>query len=456
MGKKYDSYKIVKQKWTDSLPTHWEFERLKNVFAMRKEKNNPVITTNILSLTAIQGVIPYAEKRGTGGNKPKDDLTKYSIARENDLLINCMNVVSGAAGVSKYFGAISPVYYALFPRTDTNVWYYHYLFRLIPFQRSLIGLGKGILMHESDSGVLTSVRMRISMDYLSGVLLPIPPRSEQDQIVRFLDWKVSRINQLIGVKKRQIETLNNVLTAEIERQLNAYPIKETVRLKSLGSFFKGGGFSRENLTDNPTYPAILYGDIYTQYNYKTSKIAHFIDKDAYDASKKITKGDIVMAGTGETKEEIGKPILYDGENNIATGGDVIVFRPNSTLNNEYILYQLYGQKALHHRYISGKGDIIVHIYPTTLGNTIINILSDSDQNLVVKNINKIIFQTDEATKVLNKEIETLQELKTRLISDVVTGQIDVRDIQIPDYEYVEEKVDEQIVDDLDDSEEQED
>lgn len=140
------SYTTVDQKWVAQIPSHWEMKRLKGVFAMRKERNNPIQTDFILSLTAKQGVVPYAEKEGTGGNKPKDDLTQYNICRENDLLVNCMNVVSGAAGVSKYYGAISPVYYAFYPREDENIWYYHYIFRLITFQRSLIGLGKGILL----------------------------------------------------------------------------------------------------------------------------------------------------------------------------------------------------------------------------------------------------------------------------------------------------------------------
>lgn len=313
MNKAYSSYRAFNQKWAEQIPTHWKAKRLKAVFAMRKERNNPIVTENILSLTAKQGVVPYAEKEGTGGNKPKSDLTQYNVAHEGDLLVNCMNVVSGAAGVSKYHGAISPVYYALYPHQDENVWYYHHIFRLLPFQRSLIGLGKDILMHESEDGTLTSVRMRISMDYLGNVLLPVPPRDEQDQIVRFLDWKVSSTNRLIALKQKQIATLKEVMQAEIERQLYAYPVVETVRLKQLGTFFKGGGFSRDNLVDDEEYPAILYGDIYTQYEYKTSVITHHIDGAAYDVSRKISKGDIVMAGTGETKDEIGKSILYLGD-----------------------------------------------------------------------------------------------------------------------------------------------
>ena len=217
MSKVYSSYRYVGQKWAAEIPEHWDAKRLKVIFSMRTERNNPVITDNILSLTAKQGVVPYAKKEGTGGNKPKDDLSKYNIARENDLLVNCMNVVSGAAGVSKYFGAISPVYYALYPRTKENVWYYHHIFRLLPFQRSLIGLGKGILMHESDSGKLNTVRMRISMDYLGNVLLPVPPRDEQDQIVRFLDWKVSEINKLISISRKKIVEYRELRKAVIDQ-----------------------------------------------------------------------------------------------------------------------------------------------------------------------------------------------------------------------------------------------
>ena len=89
-------------------------------------------------------------------------MTKYNVAHENDLLVNCMNVVAGSAGVSRYYGAISPVYYALYPRDEDNVWYYHYIFRLLTFQRSLVGLGKGILMHESENGKLNTDRIRIT------------------------------------------------------------------------------------------------------------------------------------------------------------------------------------------------------------------------------------------------------------------------------------------------------
>lgn len=102
---------------------------------------------------------------------------------------------------------------------------------------------------------------------------------------------VSSLNKLISVKQKQIVALKEYVQAEIEKQLYVYPVMDTVRLKQLGTFFKGGGFSRDNLVGGGC-SAILYGDIYTQYEYKTYVITHSIDNAAYDASRKIVKGDI--------------------------------------------------------------------------------------------------------------------------------------------------------------------
>ncbi len=64
MNKAYTSYVPINQKWAKQIPSHWDARRMKAVFAMRKERNNPIVTENILSLTAKQGVVPYAEKEG--------------------------------------------------------------------------------------------------------------------------------------------------------------------------------------------------------------------------------------------------------------------------------------------------------------------------------------------------------------------------------------------------------
>lgn len=406
----------------------WGQSRLSSLFIENTTKNTPFAEENALQFF-FGSIIPKKKYELT------EDLIetyeKYTVVFPNDIMVNGLNLnydfVSQRIALVKEKGIITSAYIALRLRNQAkvNVRYYCYLFKAMDAQKVFHGMGTGI-------------RLTLSFKELKSVMLPVPSRPEQDQIVRFLDWKVSSINRLINIKQKQIATLKEFMQAEIEKQLFAYPVVETVRLKQLGTFFKGGGFFRDNLVEDEEYPAILYGDIYTQYEYKTSVITHHIDGAAYDVSHKISKGDIVMAGTGETKDEIGKSILYLGDQIVAVGGDVIVFHPHEGINVEYLLYQLYSQAALKHRYINGKGDIIVHIYPTALGNTIIPLPGDDNQIKAVERINEIIEQTKTMTATLSEEIATLKEYKVRLISDTVTGKIDVCGIEIPEFEYMEE------------------
>lgn len=326
---KYADYVTSQATWLGRLPTHWDCKKIGALFSERKVK---VSDKDYAPLSVAKiGVVPQLEtavKTDAGDNR--------KLVRARDFVINSRSDRKGSCGVSELDGSVSLINIVLQPRKKMNNRYVHFLMRSQPFSEEYYRNGRGIV---SDLWTTRYSEMK-------SILLPIPPREEQDQIVRFLDWKVSSINRLIGVKQKQIAALKEFMQAEIEKQLYAYPVEETVRLKQLGTFFKGGGFSRENLVEEEGCPAILYGDIYTQYEYKTAVINHSIDGAAYSASRKISKGDIVMAGTGETKDEIGKSILYTGDEIVAVGGDVIVFHPNEGINVEYLLYQLYSQAAL--------------------------------------------------------------------------------------------------------------
>ena len=423
----YEQYKKCPSLWNFSFPSHWDIFPL---YAVAKEKS--VSNCNNLQLLSVYldaGVIPFSAKTEKRTNVTSQDLSNYQRVDVGDFVLNNQQAWRGSVGISFHTGIVSPAYIVLSMNEMLNSKYANYLVR------SHLMVDQYLI----NSNSVGSIQRNIHWKELKRVLLPIPPRTEQDQIVRFLDWKVSAINRLIGIKKKQIDTIKAFRTAMIEKLLHKFPVEETIRMKQLGTFFKGGGFSRENLVDDKTYPAILYGDIYTQYEYQTDTVNHHIDEQAYNSSRKIFKGDIVMAGTGETKDEIGKSILYIGEELVAVGGDVIAFHPNEDVNAEYLLYQLYSQNALKHRYINGKGDIIVHIYPIALGNTIINLPNKTAQRQIVTEIDTTIHNANKHIEYVNQSISVLQELKTRLTADTVTGKIDVRNIEIPEYEIVGEE-----------------
>lgn len=240
---RYSKYKSVNVSWIGEIPFHWGFQSIKSILVERNEKNNPIKTKDILSLTMDRGVIPYAE-RGGGGNKAKEDISSYKLAYPDDIVLNSMNVVAGSVGLSKYFGAVSPVYYMLYARhKDVNIGYYDKIFSSTAFQKSLLGLGNGILMKETElSGKLNTIRMKIPIDKLNIQYLPCPPLEEQLKITKFLDVNISKIDELIQKQEKLIDLLR-------ER-------KKQISLKTLTQGVKKSSFTRESgLWWVPTIPS---------------------------------------------------------------------------------------------------------------------------------------------------------------------------------------------------------
>lgn len=210
--------------WIGDIPQDWRMVPLKAILKERKEKNLPIKTTSILSLTIDKGVIPYSEKSG-GGNKAKEDLTAYKLAYPNDIVLNSMNVIAGAVGLSKYFGAISPVYYTLYTDEDKNdIRYFNNIFQTQAFQKSLLGLGNGIMIKESNSGKLNTIRLRIPMEKLKSIMLPVPLFHEQQAIATYLDEQVEKIDSLISEQKQAIENWKwykqSLMTETVTKGLN--------------------------------------------------------------------------------------------------------------------------------------------------------------------------------------------------------------------------------------------
>jgi len=192
--------------WIGNIPSDWELKKIKYVFWERKENNNPIKSENLISLTIKKGVIPHSEKTG-GGNKPKEDLTKYKLVHPGDIVLNSMNVIAGAVGISKYYGVVSPVYYMLIPIDESfTKEFFHHLFRNETFQKSLYGLGNGILIKENEeTGKLNTIRMRIPMHKLGDQFIPVPSSEEQKLISQYLDKKTKQIDSLMEKIQKKIK-----------------------------------------------------------------------------------------------------------------------------------------------------------------------------------------------------------------------------------------------------------
>lgn len=224
--------------WIGDIPKVWKLKQLKALLVERKEKNDPVQTHFILSLGANYGVIPYSQKEG-GGNKAKEDVSSYRLAYPGDIVMNSMNIISGSVGLSKYFGCVSPVYYMFYPRNrNSKTEYYHYLFQTKVFQHSLLGLGNGILMKESGNGTFNTVRMRIPVEKINALMLPVPPLNEQERIVVFLDSECAAIDTILEKTRASIDEYKKLKQSVITQAVTK-GIRGDRPMKDSGSIWFG-------------------------------------------------------------------------------------------------------------------------------------------------------------------------------------------------------------------------
>ncbi|MGQ0815980.1 MAG: hypothetical protein ACT4O1_16235 [Gemmatimonadota bacterium] len=209
--------------WLGEIPEHWAVQRLGSLLCERGETNADGNVNNVLSLTNDRGVIPYSEK-GNVGNKSSEDITRYKVVRPDDIVVNCMNVIIGSVGLSRYTGCLSPVYYVLRRRFECDEpRYLNAYFQIQPFQKSLVRIGNGILAH----------RMRIPMELLKAEPFPRPPAEEQAAIVRFLDYADRRIRRYISAQQKVIKLLEEQRQAAV-RDIITTGINKNVKMKASG------------------------------------------------------------------------------------------------------------------------------------------------------------------------------------------------------------------------------
>lgn len=190
--KRYEAYDSFLDIWVNEIPAHWEAHKMKYLFHERSEKGYP----DELLLVASQnmGVVPK-KVYGNRTVEAQKDLHLLKLVRVGDFVIS-LRSFQGGLEYAYYQGIISPAYTVLTPHEPITAGYFRYL------AKSKLFIGLLTLC-------VTGIREGQNIDYekLRNHSLPVPPRTEQDQIVRYLDWQVSKINHLITAKKKQIGLL---------------------------------------------------------------------------------------------------------------------------------------------------------------------------------------------------------------------------------------------------------
>lgn len=182
--------------WLPAIPEGWEVRRVKGLFSLRRESYSPNEQLQVLSLIKDVGVIPYEEK-GQLGNKSKEDISGYNVARKGDIVMNSMNVIIGSVDITPFDGYISPAYYALTARQGVETKYFNYLFHLTLVQKMMRSLAKGIL----------EIRLRISVTSLLGMAFPVPPLAEQRAIVAYIEARAAKIDAAVAGLEREVAAM---------------------------------------------------------------------------------------------------------------------------------------------------------------------------------------------------------------------------------------------------------
>ena len=189
------------------------------------------------------------------------------------------------------------------------------------------------------------------------------------------------------------------------------------RLGELGSFAKGRGIKREDLSDEGL-PCIRYGEIYTKYNDHTQNLVARISENIAKTALPIKFGDLLIAGSGETADEIGRCTVYIGKEEAFAGGDIVVFTP-PTENSVFMGYIMNYSTIARQKSRLSQGDAVVHISANNLAKLQVHLPSTEEQNSIVS----VLSDIDSEINSLEKRRDKVRAIKQGMMQQLLTGRI---------------------------------
>lgn len=252
--------------------------------------------------------------------------------------------------------------------------------------------------------IVGSPVISLPMAELKKIIVPIPPLDVQAKIVKILD---------------AFTALTAELTAELtmrEKQYHYYRDKlltfsDDVKRKKLGEvgeLVRGNGLQKADFTETGV-PAIHYGQIYTYYKTFTYSTKSFVSPELAQKLRKVNKGDVVITNTSENLKDVGKALLYLGEEQAVTGGHATIFKPSKEILGKYFAYYTQTQDFFNQKRKLAKGAKVIDVSATDMGKIIIPIPSIEEQKRIVSILDKFEAYTNSITEGLPREITLRQQ-----------------------------------------------
>ena len=444
--KPYTEYKESGLPWLGQVPGHWEIVRSKRLFAQRKELAFP--DDQQLSATQAFGVIPqalYEERTGYRVVKISMHLDKRRHVEAGDFVIS-MRSFQGGLERAWSSGAIRSSYVVLKPNQQNSAGYFQFLFKSMPYISALCATADFIRDGQD-----------LNFDNFCGVSLPLISRLEQESIARFLDWANGRLERAIRAKRKVIALLNEQKQAIIHRAVTrgldpSVPLKpsgipwlgdipqhwEGRRLKHCISPIEQGWSPQCDAppAEEDEWGVLKVGcvnkDVFSPWQNK--KLPASLQPDH---SLEVRDGDILVS-RANTRELLGlaalaenppeKRILCDKLFRFRAWGD--------SFSSQFLVLALRAKPCREQIESStnGASSSMQNTGQGVLKNLWVSMPAVAEQERIVTHVTAATQSASIAICRLEREIELLREYRTRLVADVVTGKLDVREVatRLPD------------------------
>lgn len=431
--KRYEAYKQTGVEWYPAIPQGWEWRYLFQVAHEQTIKKpademHPVMT---LSYGEIK------RKKNTEAGLVPSNYDSYQMLYKGNIVLRLIDLqndhTSLRTGLVKETGIITSAYTCIMP--TENPAYIQYLLHSYDTKKVFYGYGGG-------------VRQSIGFKDIRHLRVPVPPREEQDQIVRYLDWQVTKINRLIAAKRKQIALLKEHRTAKINQAVTT-GIHSDTQLAYTG--YNWLPYAPANW--KPVPAKALFRNVTELRRQDDSMLAATQKYGLIEQSEymRLEGRRIVLANDNLDKWLHTEPNDYIISLRSFQGGLEMCSKPGCVTWHYVVLraqrdiypdfYKWFFKSAAYIGALQKTSDFIRDGQDLRFSNFVkVGLFSIpmDEQCEIAEYLNREIPKYDVAIDNLEKQIEQITELRIRLISDVVTGQVDVRGIEVPEYGHVDD------------------
>lgn len=416
----YSAYKDSGLTWLDKVPSHWGRRRMKFLFSERTQKGFP--DEPLLAATQTKGVV-RKEDYGKRTVTAMKDFHLLKLVQVGDFVIS-LRSFEGGIEVSHCRGIISPAYTVLKPSGDATQAYYSRLFKSADFISSL-------------TLFVTGIREGQNIDYerMSRDYTPLPPVDEQLAIGRFLDWANARLERTIRAKRRVIALLTEQKQAIIHRAVTR-GLDPNVSLKPSGIAWLGdipahwetrrSKYLFREVDERSASGAETHLSMSQKFGLipNSEMSVRRLLSDSYAGAKLCQPGDMVL---NRLKAHLGVFALAPQSGLISP--DYTVFRPICALEPTYFeaIYRSPACRVELYKRAKGIVQGFWRLYTDDFYDIGVPVPPIAEQTEIMAHLAEALGGQNTAISRLEREIDLLREYRTRLVADVVTGKLDVRE-----------------------------